>query len=149
MPALKPAAGADTGIADRAVGHEAVPDEQDDKGPDDGADESGALIDAIPADSMATERRQEGARDPEHGREDETRRIVGSGREEPGDQSRNEPDQDDPENMHGCLYRSSPKRNRARNVPVSARRAGDITHAQAPGTYRLLAAKPEHEPDML
>src|SRR5215470_9354962 len=66
-------------VGNGAVNDEPVPDEQDDERTECGCDEAGALVEPIPAESLADERRQEGTCDSEHGGQNEPARIIWSG----------------------------------------------------------------------
>src|SRR5262249_12182025 len=93
-----------TGIADRAMDHQPVPDEQHDQRPNRGGDKARALVGPIPADSLAEERGDERAADSEQRSEDEALRIVRPRRQETRDDAGDETDQNDPEDArHDAL----------------------------------------------
>src|SRR5499433_2339293 len=91
-------------VADRAMGHQPVPDEQHDQRPNRGGDKARALVGPIPADSLAEERGDERAADSEQRSEDEALRIVRPRRQETRDDAGDETDQNDPEDArHDAL----------------------------------------------
>ena len=85
------------GVGDDAMSHQPIPDEQDEHRADRRADEAGALVGPVPADRLPDEGCEKSAGDSEHGREDETFRIVRAGRKKARDDARDEADQDDPD----------------------------------------------------
>src|SRR5580692_12480737 len=91
------------GVGNLVGRHQPVPDEQHHQRADHGADETGALILAIPADRLADEGCEEGAGDAEHRGENEARRIVRPRRQEARDDAGDKTDDDDPEYVHGDL----------------------------------------------
>ena len=62
---------------------------------------SGALIGPVPADRLTDKGREKRAGNAEHGSENETLRIVRTGREKARDDPCNQPNNDDPQ--HGRL----------------------------------------------
>jgi len=78
-----------------------VPDEQHDDRADDGAEEAGALVRAIPAYGLADERRDECTGDAEERRQDKARRVVRARRQKARDDSGDKADDDDPNDLHG------------------------------------------------
>jgi hypothetical protein len=85
-----------------------VPDKQDDQSSYRGANQTGALVNSIPANCLTQIGCHEGARDPQNGRENEPGRIIGTGRERAGDQPRYEPDDDDPKEMYRQSLATAP-----------------------------------------
>ena len=92
-------------IADGAVDHEPVPDEQDDQRADGRGDEARALIDPVPADGLADEGGEECAGNSEQRGQDEARRVVRSRRQNARDDAGDEADEDDPEDPDMTLSR--------------------------------------------
>src|SRR5262249_36178867 len=93
-----------TRITDDSADDQAVPDEQHDERADRCGDESRTLVRPIPAGCLPDERRQKGTDNPEYGGEDEAGWIVRPGRQETGDETGDESDNDDPdEARHDCL----------------------------------------------
>src|SRR5262245_42437103 len=84
-------------IAEHPARHQTVPDEQHHDGADGRGDETGALIRSVVADRLADEGREERAGNAEDGGQDETGRIVGAGRDQAREDTRNEADDDDPD----------------------------------------------------
>jgi hypothetical protein len=83
---------------------EAVPDEQDDDCANHRANQSRALVPAIPSDGLTNERGDECAGDTEQGRENKTGGIVRARRQHAGDNAGDETNYDDPKNVHGDLH---------------------------------------------
>src|SRR5262249_59485504 len=83
--------------AKRVWGAERVPDKQHDHRTDGSADETGTLIEPVPADGLADEGGEESAGDPQHRGQEETLRIVWARREQARDQASDEADHDDPD----------------------------------------------------
>src|SRR6267378_4638196 len=90
-------------IGNHAARHQPVLDEQHYQRADGGGDEARALIRPVMADGLADEGREKRAGNAEHGGEDESAGIVRARRKQPRDNSRNEADEDNPENAaHVC-----------------------------------------------
>src|SRR5262245_17081813 len=77
-----------------------APDQQQNHGSHDRADETGALAGVIPAKRLPEESRDDGADDAENGRQHETGRLVFAGRDQLRDNARDEPDDDGPDDAH-------------------------------------------------
>jgi hypothetical protein len=73
-----------------------VPDKKHDECANHRANETGALVWAVPADCLADERRDKSADNTEQGGENKTRGIVRSGCQKPGNNAGDESDNDDP-----------------------------------------------------
>src|ERR1700737_55426 len=80
-----------------------MPDEQHDHRADHRADQSGALVEAVPSDGLAEERHDECSGDAEQRGQDEAGRVVRAGSEQARDHARNETYDDDPKDVHGLL----------------------------------------------
>lgn len=77
-----------------------MPNEQDDDRADGGANQTGPLIEPIPADRLADEGCDEGAHDAKHGREDKAAWIAWTGRQPSGNKPGDKAYENDPENVH-------------------------------------------------
>src|SRR5215831_2484471 len=98
-------------IPNDAMDHESVPDEQHDEHPERRADETGALIEPVPTDGLADERREERACDSQHSGKDEAFRLVRTRRKHARDQAGDEADYDDPDDVpHDGLPRFKTRR---------------------------------------
>jgi hypothetical protein len=75
---------------------EKAPDQKDDDGAYDGADQSRAFIGLIPADRLPDLGRDEGTDDPQNGSQDKPRGFIRPGVEKFGNNTRNEADDDSP-----------------------------------------------------
>src|SRR5437879_5931168 len=75
-----------------ATAGEHAPDEQDDHGADDRADETRGLVGLIPADGLPEIGRDEGAADAEQRGEDEALRLIGPMPDQLGDHAGDKPD---------------------------------------------------------
>src|SRR3954451_16100636 len=95
-----------------------MPDDEQDDGADDRADEARALIRPVPADRLPEIGRDEGPDDADDRRHDEAARVVRRGRDGAGDQAGNETDDDDPQNAHGGLREGWPADKRVAGVAV-------------------------------
>jgi hypothetical protein len=80
-----------------------VPDEQHHDRAHHGCDQTGALIEPVPADHLADEGGQESADDAEDRGQDESLRIVGPGREKARNDPSDEANHDNPKDVHGVL----------------------------------------------
>src|SRR5262245_2776741 len=81
-----------------------MPNDQHDEGADRRTEEPGALIGSIPTDALADPGGNECAGDAEPGGQKTPLRVVRSGQEEAGDDTRNQTDQYDPDEAgHGTL----------------------------------------------
>src|ERR1700674_5517127 len=90
-------------IGNHPACHQPVPDEQHHQRADRRGDEAGALIRTVVTDGLADEGREKRAGDAEHGGQDESARVVRARRKQSRDNSRDEADDDNPENAaHGC-----------------------------------------------
>src|SRR4029079_11389509 len=69
---------------------------------DDRTDEAGAFAGRVPADLLAEPGGNERADDAQNGGEDETARFVLAGRNQLGDDTGNEADDDGPDDAQGC-----------------------------------------------
>src|SRR5262245_20498759 len=86
-------------VANDAMNHEPVPDEQHDKRADCRGDETGALIEPVPADALTDEGGDEGASDSQRGGKDEAFRLVRTWRKHARNQAGNEADYDHPDDV--------------------------------------------------
>src|ERR1700730_2488990 len=93
------AAGRVARIGHNASGHQPVPDEQHYHRANDRADETRALVEPVPTDSLAYEGCYERAGDPEPGRQYEAGRAIRTGRDETRDDARDKANHDDPDNV--------------------------------------------------
>jgi hypothetical protein len=78
-----------------------VPDKQHNKRADDRSDQPRALIDSVPADRLPNKCGNECPGDAKQRGQNKTSWIVGAGREQPGDNAGQKPDDEDPEDVHG------------------------------------------------
>src|SRR4051812_20449889 len=81
------------------AGHEAIDEKHDDR-TDDGTDKSCALTGTIPAKGLPKIGRHECADDAENGGENEAGRLIVTGHDELGYDTRNKADDDRPQNTH-------------------------------------------------
>src|SRR5262245_28610600 len=86
-------------VANDAMNHEPIPDEQHDERADRSGDETSTLIEPVPADALTDEGGDEGAGDSKHGGKDEAFRLVRSRRKHARDQAGNEADDDHPDDV--------------------------------------------------
>src|SRR5262249_43700566 len=99
--ALQPAAGAR--VLDDPTCNQPVPDEQYDYRADNGCNQTGALIWAVPSDSLADKGGQESADDAQDRRQDKALRIVGAGRQKARNDAGKKANNDNPKDIHGIL----------------------------------------------
>src|SRR5262249_14828183 len=85
-------------------GNEPIPDEQHDQSTNSCADETRALIRAVPADHLAKPGRDECARDTQNSSEYEARGVIRPWREHACDNAGHEANENDPEDAHARSY---------------------------------------------
>src|SRR3954468_19821 len=80
-----------------------APDNKDDHGADDGADQPRAFTGLVPADRLPKVGGDERTHDSQDGGQDEAGRFIRPGMEKLGDNPGNEADDDSPDDAHGWL----------------------------------------------
>src|SRR3954471_17001773 len=101
-----------------------APDDKDDHGADDGADQPRTFTGLVPANRLPKVGGDEGAHDPQDGGQDEAGRFIRPGMEKLGNNSGNEADDDSPDDAHVWLL--SPG-NKAGPAELDA---GQLQHAR-------------------
>src|SRR4051812_28760355 len=92
---------------------DSTPDRQDDDGPYDRADQTGAFAGTVPTQSLTQKSGNERTDNPEDGCQDEASGLVAARHDQLGNHARDEPDDDRPDYAHsalqsGCGLESSP-----------------------------------------
>src|SRR5262245_37568152 len=96
-----------------------TPDQKDDDGTNDRANEACSLTGCVPAETLTEPSRDEGTDNPEDRRQDEALRLVPARRNQLGDDAGDESDDDRPDYTHGALL-------------LRSKRTGSATHQRSP-----------------
>src|SRR5215475_6989376 len=85
----------------RTPAHDQAIDKEEDDGADDSAEEACGLVGTVPSDGLPEVSRNEGAHDPQNGRQDEAPRLcLVAGHDELGNHSNNEANDNRPKDVH-------------------------------------------------